>query len=1077
MGFYGNATYYLPNGIAQDVVDGVITTKKLAKDAVTASKIAETAIHGLSTGNNLEKDKNNNPIDKLDEDKKNVIRPSHFAKQTITGEGHNKKKRIVNSQGEIVDSTTEKWPGDIALETITGGDSETKGNIAPNTIQQYNMGVNSIGTDQIIDENITEAKLANTFWRYERFWYDDENVDKDFMKQLDDFMSDNTRKNCNNYILDFNLSDAVTISDDVILPQGTYIGWRQRSGKNYYLNNVTTNECWLCNGSAKKIQKIKIDTDDIALDTITGGSEEGKGNIAGGTIQGYNIHTKTIQGSGVNNGIEQSHIAEKSIGEWDIADNAITSWKIRQNSIVGKNGTLKDVLNKTISHIYSESITGGENGDIASNTITNYNIQPGTISDDRLANTYLEYTDFKNNDGEGINTYYLCEHLKSIKRRQTAVRFSLSNDDEPLIAGDYLAIPLIIKPNEKSDWLLSNLTTKQQWKVDAYNYPYGFSELKNTDVNIAEDAIKDYHIDNNQIHGSGDNLDHPNYQHIAEKSIGTNDIADRAITSNQINAWAVRKEQVAGHAIQGLASDDVFILSDGTKKSHIAPESIAGGENGDIAANTITNYNIKSGTIENNCLAEKYYSHVDATETIANLETLITKLTTLRSDQKFYFSISDSGDLYSYYKLSLSTIYCAEKRLNWIVYPCNTNSNLILNYYIISDLDKTLTPAGIKIGNDFIESYSINGSAKANGESHIAEASIGSSDIANKAIQEKHLANNYIKIKELGALELDSDVPETAVYENLTNSLELYSILEDYLDTMTVVVFKLTKKLNNTDEVKKPFLYANKYYAYQCNKTTWFLFNQTKGDVYKLTKKGVELLSKDSWEYEFLGYYDNFSTLKADDDLVSRLSGKTIGLVQITSAPFVGNGFLYKDALTNNIIITEITTGRIWNVTTETLISGQWTEAKSGAFKQVEDAAEKGNDFTLSLKNHYTFSNSRDGAKGCLYINDIDNFNRECTVFWSPGDMGTTVSIRNATTNADFTFVNPLLESENQVQTVTPGQLYSLPRGSYYLEFVHCGFHEDMEIEESEKLIANILCKITPYIGAAGYNSTIPRPI
>ena len=25
MGFYGNATYYLPNGIAQYVVDGVIT--------------------------------------------------------------------------------------------------------------------------------------------------------------------------------------------------------------------------------------------------------------------------------------------------------------------------------------------------------------------------------------------------------------------------------------------------------------------------------------------------------------------------------------------------------------------------------------------------------------------------------------------------------------------------------------------------------------------------------------------------------------------------------------------------------------------------------------------------------------------------------------------------------------------------------------------------------------------------------------------------------------------------------------------------------------------------------------------
>jgi hypothetical protein len=68
----------------------------------------------------------------------------------------------------------------------------------------------------------------------------------------------------------------------------------------------------------------------------------------------------------------------------------------------------------------------------------------------------------------------------------------------------------------------------------------------------------------------------------------------------------VQKEHIAGHAIQGLASDDVFILTDGTKKSHIALESIAGGENGDIAPNTITNYNIAPGTITENKLANKF---------------------------------------------------------------------------------------------------------------------------------------------------------------------------------------------------------------------------------------------------------------------------------------------------------------------------------------------------------------------------------------------------------------------------------------------------------------------------------------
>lgn len=525
MGFYGNATYYLPNGIARDVVPGVITTEKLVKDAVTAEKIASKAIHGskgtklddnnihsshiatktIGGGDNgdiafdtitggseagqgniaggtirnynilngtIGKEKLNTTYleTKIDSSQKtisNIDQLFEFCNKTIdnnqlsriyinqeikwpnnenfniviipayylaikfsiwtilldTNQG--KFYQIEKNDTQITNIKTTKLEGyyNIINDTITGGSAAGKGNIAEGTIQQYNMADNSIGTDQIINGNITpekldkiywssnkqsrhiirnfaqllealpydfandgqpslsliyidnissenwtnvepifptgwyislrnygainligyrgnqganyelkiikdengntilgsqthhkiaggengniadnsigtnqiidgnvsEAKLANIFWRYERFQYNGENVDKGFMEQLDDFVSDETRINCDNYILTFDLSYAIQISDDVILSSGTYIGWKQYRQKSYYLNNVTTNEYWLFNSETQQIQKIKINTDDIAFDSITGGNAEGKGNIASNTINEYNV--------------------------------------------------------------------------------------------------------------------------------------------------------------------------------------------------------------------------------------------------------------------------------------------------------------------------------------------------------------------------------------------------------------------------------------------------------------------------------------------------------------------------------------------------------------------------------------------------------------------------------------------------------------------------------------------------------------------------------------------------------------------------------------------------------------------
>lgn len=145
MGFYGNATYYLPNGTAkyieknavtteainekavttEKIADNSITELKIHSKAVTADKIAIEAIQGLN-GNRLDKDANDN-----------LQRPSHIAKQTICGEYHPDKNA--------------SFEGDIALNTITGGEN---GNLALDTIDSSNIAPGGINDDCLEEDYV-----------------------------------------------------------------------------------------------------------------------------------------------------------------------------------------------------------------------------------------------------------------------------------------------------------------------------------------------------------------------------------------------------------------------------------------------------------------------------------------------------------------------------------------------------------------------------------------------------------------------------------------------------------------------------------------------------------------------------------------------------------------------------------------------------------------------------------------------------------------------------------------------------------------------------------------------------------
>lgn len=152
MGFYGNATYYLPNGTAkyieknavtaEAINEKAVTTEKINDGAVSKEKIADQAITELKIYSNaVTKDKIAvSSIQGLGGDRPSLNvdgvsqRPSHIAEKTICGEKHNKGDNIF---------------GDIALGTITGG---ANGNIASKTIDSSNIVLGSI-SDECLQED------------------------------------------------------------------------------------------------------------------------------------------------------------------------------------------------------------------------------------------------------------------------------------------------------------------------------------------------------------------------------------------------------------------------------------------------------------------------------------------------------------------------------------------------------------------------------------------------------------------------------------------------------------------------------------------------------------------------------------------------------------------------------------------------------------------------------------------------------------------------------------------------------------------------------------------------------------
>ena len=424
MGFYGNATYYLPNGIAQDVVDGVITEAKIGDKAVTPNKLDRTYLEHQGLAQIQDFDALLNFCKSFPEKKIQWI--------------------LLNSQ---IDYENKHYP-----------------NLIPHAIKLEK------GYYYIIKESM---------------WY---------------------------YLFDLN------------------------KGKFYQLQ--------IDNNGGHALRPTYLNSENIAFEQITGGTEKEKGHLAQNTITNYNIdnnaitkekiQTESIQGSlgtKINeSGESSSHIAPGSIGSDDIGDNSISTTKIQEESIQGSQGTKTDTNGGPSSHI-----------------------APGSIGKTDLFNSFWEFQLFEY-DSEN-STQNFIDQLLTFK-----ASFSLS---DPIIIIFQLNVPIVdfglssgfyigwtAPPYSSTTIYLNNLDKNEHWILN------NAKVLKR--IQIASDDIK-----NSQIHGSGDSDE--NHNHIAPGSIGSDDIAKNTITPDKLDRQYHETYllQSSSYTLQSLAEEiyPVFLAS------------------------------------------------------------------------------------------------------------------------------------------------------------------------------------------------------------------------------------------------------------------------------------------------------------------------------------------------------------------------------------------------------------------------------------------------------------------------------------------------------------------------------------
>jgi hypothetical protein len=372
--FTSVATGSFTNVDAGEIVDGAITTVKLASEAVTNAKIAVDAIQGdvIAAGAIVEA--------KLGVD---AVTNAKIADNAV-----NTAQIVANAISEAKIAT-----GAIT-NTKLGTDAVTNAKLADNAVQTANLAANAITSTKISDNAITTAKItanAITTAKINAGAVTADTIASNAITAVkiaaDAVTADKVAANA---IVADNIQTNAITSDKII---ANAITTAKINAGAITADTIATNAV-----TANKIIADAITTDKIAANAITtakiAANQITASEIAAGTITSTQIATDTITASNIAagaiatdelaaNAVTAAKITAGTITATEIASNAITAEKIISNAIT------TDKINAdaiTTAKIAAGQVTATE---IATGTITATQIASNTITADRINVTDL----------------------------------------------------------------------------------------------------------------------------------------------------------------------------------------------------------------------------------------------------------------------------------------------------------------------------------------------------------------------------------------------------------------------------------------------------------------------------------------------------------------------------------------------------------------------------------------------------------------------------------------------------------------------------------------------------------------
>lgn len=366
--FTSVATGNFTNVDVGEIVDGAITTVKLATDAVTNAKIAVDAIQG------------------------DVIAAGAIVEAKLGVDAVTNAKIADNAvnTAQIVSSAISE--AKIATGAITntklGTDAVTNAKLADNAVQTANLAANAITETKISDNAVTTGKIvanAITSTKISASAVVAGKIAANAVEAVaiaaDAVTADKVAANA---IVANNITSNAVTSDKII---ANAITTAKINAGAVTADTIATNAV-----TAIKINANAITTDKIAANAITSAkiaaNQITASEIAAGTITATQIATDTITAS---------NIAAGAIATSELAANAVTAAKITAGTI-----TATEIASNTISanEIASNTITASQ---IASGTITASEIASNTITGDRINVDTLDVKHFADVSADIIN--------------------------------------------------------------------------------------------------------------------------------------------------------------------------------------------------------------------------------------------------------------------------------------------------------------------------------------------------------------------------------------------------------------------------------------------------------------------------------------------------------------------------------------------------------------------------------------------------------------------------------------------------------------------------------------------------